>query len=707
MKSSTARISSAAGIAALALVSTLGVPAAHAVAPLDFGSETVIDQADVLSENEQQQVEQAISSVQREHGYTLHVAYVDSFTNPSGSVAWAEASAIESNFAPDDAILVVAVEERGAAILADSSSVVDRQSQAIYDSEVRPELSQGNWDGAAIAATTAIGQVLDGGTIEGAGSSGDNGGGMGSVLFIGALLVLAGVGGYFYLRSKSRRNSVGQPNRQNAGEIDFGPGRGANGEVLDPLASVSVEDLRKRAGSLLIAADDAIKSSEQELGFAQAQYGDESVKPFAEDIANARAHMSESFKLQQQLDDHIPDTEEDQRKWLGDIIRRCEAVNASLQEHKTDFDALRKLERNAPAALEDAKRAAQDVGTRLSAAEQILGQLKSRYAASATGQIEDNVDQARERLQFVDNASATAQRHLSEGNTSAAVVAVRATEEGVHQTRVLLEAIDRRATELADAESEMERSVSDMAQDLAQAQAMVSAGTNPELAGPVAGAAAALDTVRRDIATGHFDPVALLQRVEAAHNQLDAALGGVRDHADQTRRARESLQHTIMAAQSRISGTADYIRARRGGVGSEARTRLAEAERNLDYALQIQSEDPVTALSHAQQAVALAEQAGSLAQQDVEGFGGRMGGFGGGGMFGGGGNGMGGALLGGILLGSILNGGSHGGMFGGGISGGGGDFGGGDGGMFGGGGFGGFDAGGGGFGDFGGGFGDF
>lgn len=702
MKLSITTISSAVGIGTLALLSPLVATPAYAVDPVDFSSETVLDQADVLSDTEQQQVEQSIDQLQREHGYTLHVAYVDSFTNPSDAEAWAQESAAASGFGSSDAIMVVGLDQGRAGLIADDSSPIGDQETDINNAVILPELENGDWDGAAIAATTAIAEVLDGGTIGGAGTpaAGDGGG---SFLFIGGLLVLAGLGGFFYLRSK--RKTVGtQEQHRNPSEIEFGPGQTADGQVLDPLAALSVEDLRLRAGSLLVAADDAIKSSEQELGFAQAQYGDDAVKPFAEDIAVARAHMSESFKLQQQLDDHIPDTEEDQRKWLGDIIRRCESVNASLQEHKADFDALRKLERNAPQALADAQAAAGDARTRLTSAEQSLQQLQRRYAASATSQVEDNVEQARERLQFVDNAAATAQRHLSEGNTSAAVVAVRATEEGVHQTKVLLEAIDRRASELAAAEREMETAVSDTAQDLAQAQAMVAAGSNPELAGPVAGTAAALDTVKRDIASGRIDPVALLQRIETAHSQLDAAIGGVRDQAAQTRRAREVLQHTIMAAQSRISGTADYIRARRGGVGSEARTRLAEAERNLDYAVRIQTDDPVTALSHAEQAVALAEQAGHIAQSDVDGFGGRMGGFGGGGMFGGRGDGMGGALLGGILIGSILNGGGHGGGF---FGGGGGFSGGGDAGMFGGGGFGGFDGGGGGFGDFGGGFGDF
>ena len=152
-----------------------------------------------------------------------------------------------------------------------------------------------------------------------------------------------------------------------------------------------------------------------------------------------------------------------------------------------------------------------------------------------------------------------------------------------------------------------------------------------------------------------------------------------------------------MSAQAQISATSDYITARRGGVGTEARTRLAEAQRNLDYALSISRTDPVTALQYAQQAHSLAAQAAQLAQSDVDHFGGFANqGYGRGGMFGGGGGGggLGGAILGGILINSILNGGGGGGWGGGGDGGGGG--GGGDGGGWGGGGggdFGGGDSG--------------
>ena len=708
MRSSTRRLAAIVGVTAGLMLPLTVLPGAFAVPPVDFGAEEIIDEAGVLDGGGLAELEDAITQLRDEEGYRLRVAYVDSFTDPTDADQWTEETATVSELGESDVLLTVSVEGQ-ARFVASNSSPVRADAPQIFNTYILPELEDGNWAAAGVAAATGVSESLAGGSVSGGSDGSENGSssggsGLGAVLLVGALVALAGIGGFFFLRSRSQKSLTKGPSQTE----DFGPGRGPDGEILDPLAAFSVEDLRKKAGSLLIAADDAIKSSEQEVGFAQAQYGDAAVQPFIDDIAAAKRHMSESFKLQQQLDDHIPDTEEQQRTWLGDIIRRCESVNGSLQEHKADFDALRELERNAPAALAAAQASAEAVRTRVADAEQLLQKLQQRYADSATSQVRDNVDQANERLQFVGSAADSAQQHLSAGDTGSAVIAVRAAEESVHQTTVLLDAITKRATELDAAKEELDRSVSDTAQDLAQAQAMLATGQHQDLAGPVASAEAALNTVRTESSSGRVDPVSLLQRTEAAHAQLDAALGGVKNQTEQTQRAREALQHAIMAAQSRISGTSDYIRARRGGVGSEARTRLAEAERNLDYAVQIQSDDPVAALSHAQQATALAEQAAQIAQQDVDGFGGGMGGFGGGGMFGGGnqGGGMGGALLGGILLGGILNGGG-GGLFGGGGGDSGGGFGGGGGDMFGGGGFGGFGGGGGGFGDFGGGGGDF
>ncbi len=670
-------------LAVLGVVGLLALPAAPALAedPVTLDPVTkVVDSAGVLGDR-RGEVEQAIKQLGADHAMTYHVVYVDRFENPTDRYEWAKEVADTASLGANAMLLTVATDTRQYLLSKPSNSkITDAQRDTIVTSAVDPNLRNGDYAKAAIDSAAAIGDAAGGGK----GTVPSEGGGAGSAVLVGVGVVAAGgAGAYLYLRNRRKKAAAGAQ-----------AGYGTQGAELDPLAGLTVEELRRKSGSLLIEADDAIKSSEQELGFAQAQYGDAAVGNFTKALQDAKGHMSESFKLQQQLDDHIPDTEEQQRTWLGEIIRRSEAALASLQEQKADFDSLRELEKNAPQALAAVSAGASEAEAKIASAERSLAELRAKYAESALVQVGDNINQAKERLAFVQNASVTAQEKLSAGEGSLAAVAVRAAEESLHQTNVLIGAITKVAGSLDEARSGLESAVVDTSQDLAQARALIQSGAHPELAGPVAAVEAALAQVKAEIQGGKIDPIATLERVETAHQSLDGALSGIRDQQEQTRRAQASLQQSIMSAQAQISATSDYITARRGGVGTEARTRLAEAQRNLDYALSISRTDPVTALQYAQQAHSLAAQAAQQAQSDVDHFGGYANqGYGRGGMFGGGGGGgLGGAILGGILINSILHGGGGGGggWGGGGDSGGGwgggGDSGGGWGGDFGGGG---------------------
>jgi hypothetical protein len=655
----------------IGLAGLLAVPATSAWAekPVTIPSGTnIVDDAKVLG-SRKAEVQDAIQKLLKDHKYNLYVVTVDSFESPDDPTEWGKAVATQKKMGNADVLLAISTAGQYYFAPSTTSSIYSKKSN-ITQNAIVANLAGGKKDyaQAAIDTASAVGDAAGGGS--GNVASGD---GAGTAVLVGTGIVAAGgAGAYLYFRNRRKKATA-------ASSASYGP----QGAELDPLASLSVDELRKKSGSLLIEADNAINSSEQELGFAQAQYGDAAVGNFTKALQEAKAHMSESFKLQQQLDDHIPDTEEQQRSWLGEIIRRSEAALASLQEQKADFDSLRELEKNAPQALATVNAGAQEADAKIATAEQTLAALRAKYADSALVQVSDNIGQAKERLAFVQNASSTAQEKLAAGEGSLAAVAVRAAEESLHQTKVLLEAITKVSGNLDEARNSLESAVIDTSQDLAQAKAIIQSGAHPELAGPVARVEAALAQVKTEIQGGKIDPIATLERVEAAHQSLDQSLTGIRDQQEQARRAQASLQQTIMSAQAQISATSDYITARRGGVGTEARTRLAEAQRNLDYALSISRNDPVTALTYAQQAHALAAQAAQLAQGDVDSFGYANQGYGRRGMFGGGGGGgLGGAILGGILINSILNGGSGGGWGGGHSDGGwgGGDFGGGGGG---------------------------
>ncbi|WP_026818911.1 TPM domain-containing protein [Arthrobacter castelli] len=641
--------------------------AAFAAEPVEFPpGEYLIDESDVLSSSEESTVIDAIEQLQDEHGYNLHIAFVPDFTGTDSPQAWVQETAQVNNLGTIDGVLAVATETRDFQLNFNSASDISaEEEQTISQEVVRPELDDDNWAEAAIGATNGAADAASGGD-----GNPNDGGGISTVLTVALIIAVIGIAGFLFLRSRSHSAT-----KDGQAELD----KDEEKAPPDPLASLSIEELRQRAGSLLVACDDAIKTSDQEVLFAQAQYGDEAVRPFIADIDHAKTQLGESFKLQQQLDDHIPDTEEQQRSWLGQIIRNCEAANSSLEEHKAEFDKLRELEKNAPAALQNARARAADATQNVQAAEASLAKLQERYAGEAITQVADNIAQANQRLEFVETAAETAEEKIAEGDTGSAVIAVRAAEDSVQQTNILLDAIDKLSDDLAEATKELEPAIADVSADVAAARAMLDGGSHPELAGPLARTESALQQVRSEMAAGKYGPLACLQRIDEANRQLDEALAGVRDKQEQDRRSRSALQQAVISARSQISGTSDYIAARRGGVGSEARTRLAEAQRNLDHALSISRDDPTSALSYAHQANVLAGQAAKIAQTDVEGFGGH-GGYGGG-MYSRhrGGSGMGGAMLGGILLGSVLGGGGGFGGFGGGDFGGG-DFGGGFGG---------------------------
>lgn len=671
----------------MALVASAGIlslfmlaPPALADSPVQIPpGQFVVDQADVLG-SDASEVEDAVKQLQRDTGQSLYVIYVDTFSNPDDPAAWIEKVAESKNMGTSDMVLAVATQQRFGTLVTNDRSELHEFQQDIFNQMVKPELSDDEWAAAALRAVTGIENVSNGKTPDGdeaatgsngSGSNGGSGGGTAGWLLVGGVVVVGGATAWALTRRKKLPAQLPQ--------VATGP----DGKPLDPLASLSIPELRTKAGSLLIAADDAIRSSEQEVGFAQAQFGEAAIKPFAEDIETAKTHMSESFKLQQQLDDEIPDTEEEQRSWLGEIIRRCEAVNETLEQHTEEFASLRELEKNAPEAAASLKARIVPLRQRVGSVQSQLTGFAARYTDSALNQVHTNIAEATERLDFADTAVSTAEAKIAAAETSEAAVAVRAGEDAVHQATVLLDAVAHAGDDLDKARTDLESLVSTAAQDLAQGRALVANGSNPELAGSVAALESALSSVQAQVGTGRVDPVALLAEVDAGLRPLNEQLNQIRDAQERNRRAADQLQAAIRSAQMKISGTDDFIRARRGGVGATARTRLAEAQRNLEEALRLASSDPVNALSYAEHASALADQAAREAENDVNGFGG---GFGGGR---GGSNGLGGAILGGILIDSILRGGSHSGDSGGGI--------------FGGGGFGGFGGGGGGFG---GGFGD-
>ena len=415
--------------------------------------------------------------------------------------------------------------------------------------------------------------------------------------------------------------------------------------------------------------DDAIKTSTQELGFATAQFGEAATEEISRVLAEARADLDKAFEIQQTLDDETPDSDAEVRAATTRIIELCEGAGARLDDKAEAFDELRRLEQNAPEALARVQEEREQVLGALATADATLARLRGSYADEALAAVADNPSQARSRIEFADEQIAIATAAIGAGRGGEAAVGIRAAEEAVSQARLLEQAVETLAVDLVEGERGAQALITELERDI------VTASTLPDGDGRVAAAIAAtrtqIDTARENLAGTARRPLAMLQGLESVDTQIDAVVQGVRDAEAAAQRARQMLAQHLLQAQAQVSAAEDYITARRGGVGAEARTRLAEAGASLVRAQQLQAADPAQALQQAQRAEQLAAQAMQRAQADV-------GAFSAGPAQGGGGNGMMSAVLGGIVINSLLGGGSSrgssggfGGGFGGGSGGGG------------------------------------
>ena len=630
--------------------------AASATDPVTLAGSRVLDVSDVLSDAQEGDLDTSLRGLSSTSGVDLWVAYVPTFTNPSASDDWANQTAQRNGLGPNQYLLAVSTDGRQFYLSGDSAGPVsENQLGAIEQQRIQPALANGDWAGAAMAARDGLADAVSGGS---GGTDGGGGSGIWGILLVVVLLAVAALVIVIVVRSR-RRAGVGG---RSGGAVTDSAG------PADPLAGVSTDELGRRAASALVATDDAIKTSEQELEFARAQFGDAAAAEFQTALSHAKEDLDRAFALKQQLDDRTPDTEADTRAWNAQIIDLCTHANGELDEKAKAFDELRQLEQNAPEALARIRAEHDAVAARQEAAAASLAALQRAYAAEALATIADDPAQAAERLTFAQEHLAAAEREITAGDGASAAVEIRSAEAAVAQADQLQKAIDKLGADLARGETDAAALIADIEQDLAAAAALPD--SDGRLAPVVAATRQQVDAAKALLTGSAKRPLFALEGLQKANAQIDALLAGVRDAQAQAQRQGAQLNLLLNQAQGQVSAAEDYITSRRGAIGAQARTRLAEAGASLVQARQLQQSDPAQALQYAQRANDLAAQAIQSAQNDV-------GAFSGGSSGGGGGNVM-GAVLGGILINSLLNGGGRGGGgFGGGGFGGGGRSGGG------------------------------
>ncbi|GIF68214.1 hypothetical protein Ais01nite_62490 [Asanoa ishikariensis] len=386
-------------------------------------------------------------------------------------------------------------------------------------------------------------------------------------------------------------------------------------DTLDLGGDLPTARLLAQADAALVAADNALSTSEQELAFAQAQHGRDATVAFVEAVTAARADVAEAFRIRQHLDDHEPEDEFSRRRVLRAIVEHCAAAGQRLDARAEPFELLRSSEEARLGGRLTVRR--DEARTRLTVAGTTWKELAAAYADSALRPIADNLAQAAARIDF---AGAEIEQ---EGRRTG----LRTAQQALGQAEALLDALDTYAADLATAEDAAAELLADLHAEVAAGKAVLAMAGRPPgnargdkvgLAADVTRADEAASALATELAEARPDPVAGLRRLEAASGPLGESLGAVRDPSSRVSHAREQLDQAMFAARATIDAAAGFLVTRRGAVGARARTRLFAARCELGQAAVATEAEPVEALAAARAAESLANQSLAAARADVE-----------------------------------------------------------------------------------------
>jgi hypothetical protein len=428
-------------------------------------------------------------------------------------------------------------------------------------------------------------------------------------------------------------------------------------------------ELARRADRALVAADERIRLTGDELAFAEAELGAGPTAELREALSAVRLHLGEAFHLNQLNHDEIPDTAEELRTRNTRIVQLCEWAEDLLDDRTEALAGPIERARRAPEILAGVVRDAGALRARLPEARETIARLRARYSADALRQIESNPGETEQLLGFAEHSAAVAGRRREAGQREQANVALEAATESVRRATALLDAVENYEIEALRAEATLTAIIEDSRGDVIAAR---NEPANPAIAAATADLEAALAAL--PAAGVNTDPFAHLTRLRDANTALDAAIAAARERAARPIPSAEAVRNAIDVADRQLAIVRDVIGGHRGWIGADARTRQAEAERiraDLDSLIghdaalgrrAVEEDQREEAVALARRVGYLANEALQLAQRDIDssrpqgppdqGWGGP--GWGGGRRGGGGDVATG--ILGGLVIGGLLDG---------------------------------------------------
>lgn len=598
----------------------------------------VTDQAQALSESGRANVEAAVDRLYNDRRVRLWVVYVDSF-NGLGAEDWSERTGRTSDLATEDAILAVATRDRSYAFLVPPQTVSDSASNEIRRNAIEPRLRANDWAGAGVAAADGLNTA----TAPGPGLSP-----LAVIVTLGILIVVVLL---LWLWSRRRRRK--------RREAEFAAARRVDPADPNALATVPIDALDDLSKSIVVDVDNAVRTSDNELGLAVEEFGDRDTAPFTKAVTDAKTTLAQAFNVRQILDDAVPETPSQRRDLLTRVVVAAAKADRELDAQREAFAQLRDLVINAPTRLDSMTQQMVDLTARLEPSQQALTALHKQFSDTALASVTGNVDTAKQRLGFADQNITNARNLLARPSDRqlGLVDAIRAAESALGQARSLLDAVESAATDINRAIAALPASIADIEKGIKIAGSLLSQHNTGHARELSVARDAAVKAVADAQSNGTADPLGAFTKLTQADAELDRLLASVAEEREAAERLSRAYDQALFTAQSRVRAVSDYIDVRRGSIGPEARTRLAEAVRQLQAAQDKRATNLNEAIAHANGAAMLASQAQSMATADAQAaqraYAGQYGSTSGSNM---------GAVLGGIILGNILSGSMRGGL---------------------------------------------
>jgi len=456
--------------------------------------------------------------------------------------------------------------------------------------------------------------------------------GLGTVAVLLVVGLLVGILILFKRRSGGRGSFSSSGTHGTSGSFDAVPSSASGRASGAPVAGsrggpATLASLELQAGTTLVRADDAVESAENEVGFAVAQFGDDRTREFADAVVAARGSIAEAFRIKQQLDDAYPESDQQRREMTKRIIALSDNAQKSINEQSSRFTELRRSEADSPARLSALREGIATTRLQLSRSATLLARLSERFVPGSIHDLHRNLDEAARLLAAAESAADAAAGRLSATGVNTVSADLDAAASLVHDARTLLDAVEERDAALGSATTTLAKLVDETRTDLVEARAIRDSAPDAHSGAQVLAAISTVEAALSEVAptmsvaagqavspgesgSGLADPIDGIETLGDAVTALDTALASARNQQQRLEHSRTALIGALVGARSQISVTKTYMANNRSGV--DARTRLAEAERQL---LLAESEsDPVEALDAARRSTTAARDADALAR---------------------------------------------------------------------------------------------